>query len=205
MSIVESEKVDLRRQRGDRTRQAILESAAKLASVEGLEGLSIGRLADHLGISKSGLYAHFGSKEDLQAATVRMATDMYGEAIFEPALAQPPGLARLLAFADQYLAYLRDGPFPGGCFFVAASMDPARLRAQVGDLLRANQAQLLQFFEEEISTAQERGELPTDTDPRQLASMFDGLLVGADFNFVLFDDAQFLERGRQAVRELLAP
>jgi AcrR family transcriptional regulator len=154
-------------------------------------------------MSKSGMYAHFRSKEDLQAATVRMATDLYSKAIFEPAMTRTPGLTRLLAFADLYLDYLRDGPFPGGCFFIAASMDPARLRPQVGALLAENQARLLAFFEGELSVAQERREIASGTDARQLAFAFDGLLIGADVNYVLFDEPRFLERGKQAVRALL--
>ena len=194
---------DLRRERGDRTRRAILESAARLSSVEGLEGLSIGRLAEHLGISKSGLYAHFRSKEELQLATVRTADDMYAEALVVPALAEPPGIARVLRFADLYLDYLRDGPFPGGCFFIAASVDPARNRGPVKAALAKSQAELLDFFREEIAAAQALGEIPPDADASDLAFAVDGLLAGADLNFVIFDDPDFLETAKRAVRAVL--
>jgi AcrR family transcriptional regulator len=194
---------DLRRARGDRTRRAILESAAQLSSIEGLEGLSIGRLADHLGMSKSGLYAHFRSKEELQLATVRTADTMYDEALVQPALREPAGVRRVLRFADLYLDYLQDGPFPGGCFFIAASIDPARNRGPVKEALAASQADLLSFFTDEISAAQTLGEVEEGIAPRDLAFAVDGLLAGADLNFLLFDDPAYLDLAKDAVRRLL--
>src|SRR5688500_7619204 len=125
---VDASRPDGRRIRGDRTRTAILEGAARLASVEGLEGLSIGRLAEHLGISKSGLYAHFRSKEELQLATIRTAEAIYERDVVGPAMDAPAGAARLLALSDAFFDYVRRGVFPGGCFFVANSLDPATAR-----------------------------------------------------------------------------
>lgn len=203
MTIPPDPRPDLRRERGDRTRHAILESAARLSSVEGLEGLSIGRLADHLGLSKSGLYAHFRSKEELQLATIRTADVMYEEALVQPALQEPPGVGRVLRFADLYLDYLRDGPFPGGCFFIAASIDPARNRGPIKAALAASQAELLGFFAEEIATAQSLGEVPAGVASRELAFAVDALLTGADLNFLLFDDPGYLEMAKDAVRRLL--
>lgn len=196
-------RIDLRRERGDRTRRAILESAARLSSVEGLEGLSIGRLAEHLGISKSGLYAHFRSKEKLQLATVRTAEAMYDAALVQPALAEPPGLARILRFADLHMDYVREGPFPGGCFFIAAALDPARQRDPVKEELANVQVQLLGFFAAEIATAQTSGEMAEGADPRELAFAVDAILVGADLNFLLFDDPSYLELAKRAIRTLL--
>jgi AcrR family transcriptional regulator len=203
MSAVQRERPDLRRERGARTRQAILESAARLSSIEGLEGLSIGRLAEHLEISKSGLYAHFRSKEELQLATIRTAEVMYDEALVQPALGEAPGLARVLRFSDLYLDYLRDGPFPGGCFFIAASIDPARNRGPVKEALAKTQLELLDFFADEIATAQASGEVPPGVDPRQIGFEVDALLAGADLNYLLFDDPAYLERAKDAVRRLL--
>ena len=203
MTALPDPRPDLRRERGDRTRRAILEGAALLSSVEGLEGLSIGRLAEHLGMSKSGLYAHFRSKEELQLATVRTADAMYAEALVQPALQEPAGIGRVLRFADLYLDYLRDGPFPGGCFFIAASIDPARNRGPVKEALAASQARLLDFFADEIATAQSLGEVPDDIAARELAFVVDGLLAGADLNFLLFDDPGYLELSKGAVRRAL--
>ena len=204
MDAVEGRRPDLRRERGDRTRRTILENAARLSSVEGLEGLSIGRLAEHLAISKSGLYAHFRSKEELQLATIRTAEAMYREALVEPAMTEPPGIARVLRFADLYLDYLRDGPFPGGCFFIAASIDPARNRGPVKQALAETQQELLDFFADEVASGRATGEMPADVDPRQIAFELDALLAGADLNYLLFDDPAYLERAKGAVRNLLS-
>src|ERR687898_2307 len=117
--------------RGERSRQAILETAARLATVEGLEGLSIGRLAEALRVSKSGLYAHFGSKEELQLATIETAVAIYNREIVEPALAVPPGVQRILRLCDAFFDFVGSGDFPGGCFFVYTSVDPANRRDSI--------------------------------------------------------------------------
>lgn len=194
---------DGRRVRGDRTRQAILEGAARLASVEGLEGLSIGRLASHLGLSKSGLYAHFGSKEELQLATIQTASAMYERDLIGPALEAKPGRDRLLVFCDRFLAYVRHGPFPGGCFFIASYLDPANLRGPVRALLASNQRALLDFLADCVRDAQAAGEIPGQPEPEQFAFAVDAILTGADVNYLLLDDPSYLDRGALAVRGLI--
>src|SRR6201987_40522 len=128
-----------RRPRGLRTRRAILRKAVNIASVEGLEGLKIGRLASVLRISKSGLFAHFGSKEDLQCAVVDEAREIFVERVVRPAY-QFQGLQRLRALCENWLAYGEQGVFPGGCFFSAASLEfdgrPGRGREQIVGLMR---------------------------------------------------------------------
>src|SRR5207248_10821242 len=101
--------------KGERTRQHILERAIDVASVEGLEGLTIGRLAEELEMSKSGLFAHFGSKEELQLATIDAAKQRYIDEIFRGAIRAPRGYPRLVAICRAWLAYLKRGVFPGGC------------------------------------------------------------------------------------------
>src|SRR5436305_752790 len=115
----------MRRSDGQRSRDAILREAGRLATVEGIAGLSISRLAGAVGMSKSGLFAHFGSKEDLQLATIEMAADLYAEHVVEPALSAPTGLDRLEQLAENFLRHVEEGLYPGGCFFasVAAEMD----------------------------------------------------------------------------------
>src|SRR5271170_2654060 len=105
---------------GARTRDTILRAAADLASVEGLDGLSIGRLATELAMSKSGLFAHFGSKEDLQLATIEEARQRYVQQVIAPALAAGTGITRLSALCEAFLSYIERRVFPGGCFFAAA-------------------------------------------------------------------------------------
>jgi len=114
-----------RRQRADgrRSRDAILDNAARLATVEGLEGLSIARLAEHTGMSKSGLYAHFTSKEELQLATIERAQEIFETEVLRPARTKPDGLRRLWALSDEFLSHLERNVFPGGCFFAAVGAE----------------------------------------------------------------------------------
>src|SRR5262249_34859682 len=109
--------------KGARTRDSILRVAVNLASVEGLQGLTIGRLAEELKMSKSGLFAHFGSKEELQVATVEMARQIFVEHVIRPALAEPEGMPRLWALCDRWLRHVESRVFAGGCFFTAASFE----------------------------------------------------------------------------------
>ena len=108
---------------GERTRSAILREAASLATVDGLEGLSIGNLAAALGMSKSGLYAHFGSKQELQLATVEEAGRIFAAEVVQPALAAPAGLAQLVAVCEAFFDHLQRRTFPGGCFFAGAALE----------------------------------------------------------------------------------
>src|SRR4249919_2332150 len=112
-------KIGERRKRvdGERSRQAILDASARLATVDGLTGLSIGNLADHIGMSKSGLYAHFGSKEELQLATVDTAAEIFRAEVIVPARETAAGLPGLRALTDNYIAHVERRTFPGGCFF----------------------------------------------------------------------------------------
>src|SRR5436309_9892562 len=112
-----AEGVRKRRSDGERSRNAILDEAARLSTVEGIGGLSIARLANAVGMSKSGLFAHFGSKEELQLATVEAADSLFAAQVLEPASGAAGGLERLRALADAYLRYVEVETFPGGCFF----------------------------------------------------------------------------------------
>ena len=189
--------------RGERSRTAILETAARLATVEGLEGLSIGRLADALGMSKSGLYAHFGSKEDLQLATIETAVKIYNRKIVEPALAAPPGRRRLLRLCDGFFDFIGSGDFPGGCFFVYTSVDPANRREPIRSRLAGEQRAWLGLIEQLVGEAVASGELPDSTDAKRLAFELDAIMIGADANFVLLREPSFLDEGRAAVRRRL--
>src|SRR3954454_714497 len=123
-----------RRQRsdGERSRSTILDEASRLATVEGIGGLSLSRLADSVGMSKSGLFAHFGSKEELQLATIERADEIFHSQVLEPAESATDGLDRLRRLLDGYLRYVQAGTFPGGCFFatvlVEVSMQPGAVR-----------------------------------------------------------------------------
>lgn len=156
--------------RGERTRAAVLRRAADIASVDGLNGLSIGRLASDLSVSKAGVFAHLGSKEELQLATIRAAADRLVDEVVAPALDVPDGLDRLIALCDRWLSYSRSGVFPGGCFIfsVAAEFDakPGRVR----DEIARTRQRWLGAYAALISAAQQRGELDGAADPAALAA-----------------------------------
>ncbi len=120
-----------KRSDGVRTSETILRFAADLASQEGLDRLTIGTLAERLGMSKSGLFAHFGSKEELQLATIQAAAQRVTTAVVQPALKAPRGVARLTALCDKLIDYLAKPEFPGGCFF---NMTRAEFHARPGSV-----------------------------------------------------------------------
>lgn len=192
-----------RRQDGERSRAAILEAAARLSTVEGLDGLSIGRLAEYVGMSKSGLFAHFGSKEELQLATIETANGIFVEDVVAPALAQESPLGRLEALCDRFLSHVERSVFPGGCFFasVAAEMDtkpgPVRDRASkiVGDWRG--------LFTEAIAEAQAEGQLDPGEDPEQLAFELQAPLLLANSQYVISGDRAAIERARTGIARRL--
>ena len=194
-----------RRQAGERSRRTILAAAARLATVEGLEGLSIGRLAEEVGISKSGLYAHFRSKRELQLATIDTAGEIFEREVVAPGAASPPGIPRILALAEAFLSHVERGVFPGGCFFTAATAEmnvrPGPVRDRVGEFV----AGWLGTIEAAVHEARERGELASETDAAQLAFEINALLVTANLAFLLFGAPEVLERARRGIRHRLPP
>src|SRR5687768_1522791 len=185
--------------KGERTRQSILDRAVDIASLEGLQGLTIGRLAEELGMSKSGLFAHFGSKEELQIATIEAASQRYINEIFTEALRQPRGYPRLMAICDSWLSYIRRSVFPGGCFFAAASFEFDSRPGPVRDRVRQMMDDWMHALERSIRMAKDEGHLKDDVDPSQLAFELNSLFFGANFAFYLRDDQQAIERAERAV------
>jgi AcrR family transcriptional regulator len=161
--------VPARRLRSDgaRSRRAILDAAVNLATLEGLEGLSIARLADHVGISKSGLYAHFGSKEELQLATIDVAASMYEETILRPALAEADPLARLETLCENFLAMVAKEVFPGGCFFSSANAEFDTRPGTVRDRLESLQTVWLGELIDQYAAAQPAGRLADPGEAEQ--------------------------------------
>ena len=188
---------------GERTRGAILSAAASLATLDGLEGLSIGHLAAATGMSKSGLYAHFGSKQELQLATVEEAGRILAEEVVQPALAAPPGLAQLVAVCDAFFDYLQRRVFPGGCFFAAAALEMGTRPGPVKERVAALQAGFAALVRQFAVTAIEQHELPAREDPGRLAFELYGIMLAADTNFVLHNDPAVLNQARQIARQRL--
>ncbi|MFL6206403.1 MAG: TetR/AcrR family transcriptional regulator [Acidimicrobiales bacterium] len=194
---------DTRRRAGAGTRAAILRQAVSLATVHGLEGLSIGELAAALGMSKSGLYAHFGSKQDLQLATVEEAGRIFQAEVIDPALAAPAGVPQLIAVCEAFFDHLAGRTFPGGCFFAGAVLEmgprPGPVNEQVAAFQRAFSGQIHQFVERAL----ELGQLPEDEDADQLAFEVNGIILAANTSFVLNQDPGALDVARQVVRRRL--
>lgn len=180
------------------SRRNILGRAIDLASVEGLEGLTIGRLADSLKMSKSGLFAHFGSKQDLQLAVVNAAAAAFEEAV---TVTEEAGLARLRDLAGAWLRHLETGASRGGCFFAAASLEfddrPGRVRDRICELTASWMAEL----QKAATEACEDGDL--DGDPEQIAFEIHAFLQEANWSFQLHGNAAAFERATAAIGRIL--
>jgi AcrR family transcriptional regulator len=189
--------------KGQRTRNAILETAAALATEEGLEPLSIGRLAEATGMSKSGLFAHFGSKEELQLATVEHAAKLFVAEVIEPARSAPRGLARVWAVCDHMIEYAERQVFPGGCFFAATSFEfnnrPGPVRDRIQEMIQS----WLSYLEHAVEQAQETGELNPEASAREIAFQLDAFAQAANAQYQLFRDDGVFDEARRAVRQRL--
>ena len=192
-----------RRAHGERTRQAILEAAVDIASEEGLEGLTIGRLAAELSMSKSGLFAHFGSKEELQLATVEAARDVFVREVIRPAFEAPKGLGRLWSLCDVWLEYVRREVFRGGCFFAAAAAEFDGRPGAVRDRVAAIMKEWLAVLGRSVAEAQREGQLDPAADPAQLAFELNALEMGANWAYQLHGDRRAFGRARAGVLERL--
>ena len=188
---------------GERSRHKILDAAAKLATTEGLEGLSIARLADHIGMSKSGLYAHFGSKEELQLATIETAGEIFSAEVTAPAERAAAPLEKVEALCEGFLSHVERGVFPGGCFFASAAAEfdthPGPVKERISEFQRGWTDRLAQLVRE----AQAAGELRPE-DPDQLAFELNGFLLMANTAFLLYGNPQAIARARTAIAARLA-
>jgi AcrR family transcriptional regulator len=192
-----------RRADGERTREAIVREAVSLATLDGLEGLSIGNLASALDMSKSGIYAHFGSKQDLQLATVDEAERIFQADVIDPALAAAPGLAQLVALCDAFFDYLIKRTFPGGCFFAGAALEMGTRPGPVKQQIAAFQGRLTGLIRQFIVTAIEQHELAADEDPDALTFELNGIILAANTTFVLREEPATLDMARKVVRRRL--
>jgi AcrR family transcriptional regulator len=187
---------------GNARRASIVGEAAQLATVIGLHGLSIGDLAAKLDMPKSSLYVLFGSKEELQLATVDSARESFVEHVIAPAFAEgADGRERLIRLAGGFLDYVRARVFPGGCFFVQAAAEVGGRRGPVHDRVVAYQSQWREVLLNQASVAHEKGEI-TD-EPDQVAFEIGALLAGANLLAVLHDDNTACDRAEAALQRLL--
>ena len=189
--------------KGQRTRNSILGVAAALATEEGLDPLSIGRLADATGMSKSGLFAHFGSKEELQLATVEYAAALFVAEVIDPARSAPKGLARIWSLCDHMIGYSERQVFPGGCFFAATSFEfnnrPGPVRDRIESMIRS----WLSYLEHAVEQAQEAGELDPSASAREVSFQLDAFAQASNAQYQLFRDPQVFDDARRAIQERL--
>jgi AcrR family transcriptional regulator len=191
------------RQDGARSRATILEAAARLATVEGLEGLSIARLAQYVGMSKSGLFAHFGSKEELQLATIETAGEIYADEVVVPALAEETGLSRLEALCERFLSHVERSVFPGGCFFASAAAEldtrPGPVRDRAAEIL----SEWVGMLAQAAADAQAEGDIDSSEDPEQLAFELDAFLLLGNAQYVISGDGAAMARARLGIARRL--
>lgn len=185
------------------TRSAILDRAVELASLEGLEGVTIGRLAGDLRMSKSGVLGHFGSKEALQLDALEVATEVFRAEVWEPAARHEPGLPRLRAICDAWIGYLRRDVFPGGCFLTAAACEFDGRGGPVREAVAKAFSDWLALLAREARTAIEKGELPAERDPRQVAFELNALAMGANQALQLHGDRSGARAARAAMDRTL--
>jgi AcrR family transcriptional regulator len=186
-----------------RTRESIVDRSVSLASIEGLEGLTIGRVAGEVGLSKAGVLGHFPTKEELQLAAAQRAFEIFREEVWQPAAALPAGRARLLAICDSWLSYLERDVFPGGCFVASASCEFDDRPGRVRDLIAGAQARWLKVLEAEARAAVRAGELSSSTDPADIAFALNATAMGVNQGLHLFADDQAPARGWRAMRATL--
>lgn len=192
--------VKQRTYQGEQTHKEILKAAIDIASAEGLEGLTIGRLAGELKMSKSGLFAHFGSKEELQLATVEAAREIFVQEVITPSFPVERGLARLQSMLEAWVTYMEKSLFKGGCFFAAVSAEFDSRPGPVRDRIVALIKSWLDTLEDEVREAQSRSQLNMRIDPAQVVFEVHAFVQEANRAYQLLRDRRVFDRARQAIR-----
>jgi AcrR family transcriptional regulator len=189
--------------KGEDTRSAILAAAVEQASAQGFESLTIGTLADRIGMSKSGLFAHFGSKQELQLAALDEAARQFTEAVFLPAMKAPRGLKRVRALFENWITWPQRASLPGGCPIDAASREYHHQPGPMRDAVIERQKQLDRELAKAVQLAIESGELKQDTDPRQVAFDMLGIVLVFYRTALLLGSGESGQRARAAFDRLV--
>jgi AcrR family transcriptional regulator len=185
------------------TRSEVTRAAVDHASVEGLEGLTIGRLADQVEMRKSSVFTLFGSKRDLQRATLEAAIEQFREEVWDRVADEPPGRARLLALTDAWLEYHEREVMPGGCFLTTATVEYDARPGPLRDAVAQTMQRWLELLEREAATAVEAGELPAGANPGDVAFQLNALAAAASYGFQLWRDPEVFARARRSMRAVL--
>ncbi len=189
--------------KGEQTRTAILDEALRIASKLGLEGLTIGSLADATGMSKSGLFAHFGSREDLQLAVLEHAAQRYGELVFVPVLKIERGLPRLRGLFERWLDWTIESGLPGGCIMISTAIEYDDRPGPIRDAAIANQHRGNAITQKAVRLAIEEGHLRPETDPEQISFEMLGLVLATHNHRRLLGDKEARKRALTAFEELI--
>jgi AcrR family transcriptional regulator len=185
------------------TRAAVTQTAVERASVEGLEGLTIGGLADESEMRKSSVFSLFGSKQELQLAALEAAVEQFREEVWDPVADERPGLPRLLALCDSWLDYHRREVMPGGCFLTTATIEYDARPGPLRDATATTMRRWLDALEREAVIAIEAGDLPPGTDPADVAFELNALAAAASYGFQLWRDPEVFSRARRSMRRVL--
>jgi AcrR family transcriptional regulator len=185
------------------SRRTILTAAARLATTRGLEGLSIGDLAQHIGMSKSGLYAHFKSKEELELATIDTAAEIFENDVIRSIPEAPGGLARVIGLTEAFLRHLAKRVFPGGCFFATVAAQLATHPGRPLDRIMQMHQEWASQFVRALQQAKDAREIPRDADINQLVFEITAMLFRANFAWIMTEDELVLEQARVGVRNVL--
>lgn len=194
--MTKSAAADGRRARGDATRRLVARTAADVATVDGLDGITVGGLAISTGVSKSGILTVFPTREAIQIAAVAEARRVYIDVVIRPALGAAPGADRLRALLDEWVGYLRAETFPGGCFVTAASAEYGHRVGAVADAVRELKREWLDLLERELAAA-------GSPDPETDAFRIDAYLAAANTRRELFGDDAELDRARALAAEIV--
>lgn len=189
--------------KGEATRERILDRAFLLAGRDGLQGLTIGALADALKLSKSGLFSHFGSKEELQVAVLDVASSRFTERVLLPAFKAPRGLPRLERIFEQWIEWMTDTRMPGGCIFQQANAELDDRQGRPHDVLLEQQKNLVEALAKTVQLAITEGHLSKNTDPRQVAFELEGIMMTMNVYLRLLKDRKAVARARVAFKRLV--
>ena len=190
--------------KGEQTRSAILDAGVQVASQRGLEGLSVGSLAEATGLSKSGLFAHFGSREELLLAVLERGREKFADVVIKPALAKPRGVARLRAMFENWLDWTESAELPGGCLLLGAAVEFDDQPGPLRDVVARLQREWMDSLARTVRGAIEQGELRTDTDVEQLVFECFGIALVAHHHRRLFRDRKAHQRALEAHEQLIA-
>ena len=190
--------------KGERTRAAILDEALRLVSKAGLDGLTIGTLAEATGLSKSGLFAHFGSREDLLLAVLEHGQRQFTDVVLKPALAKPRGVPRLRAMFTNWLEWTESAELPGGCPMIGGAAEFDDKPGPVRDTLAAGQRAWIETLKRAVRQALDEGQLARDTDPEQLVFELFGIALVVHHHRRLLGYSKARARALAALERLLA-